>query len=236
MGNFGCRHFRRTEFERLQVILQEEVMKTFSRPIVKYFSSVAFLALAVLTLTPNSVAKDQPPNLVAVIAHLPLPGTSVTQMSVQQKGSKQYLYVQQRAKPEPLVIDVTKANQPEVIGEMAMKADGEKLDVVGPGLALAETPETSGSGTARHALVPARGQGAGGSQATESVRVLDLSDPKNPKTLQTFAGVTSILADDGRKLIYIANGEGLWILKHVEKRSIPHCDSESVFSEIADCQ
>jgi hypothetical protein len=123
-----------------------------------------------------------------------------------------------------------------VIAEMPVKADGEKLDIVGPGLALAETPESSATGSARHALVPARAQAAGTVQTTESVRVLDLSDPKNPKTLQTFAGVTSILADDGRKLIYIANGEGLWILKHIDKRSIPRCDSESVFSEIADCQ
>jgi hypothetical protein len=221
----------------MQVIVQEEVMETFSRASVRHFPSAGFAVLALLAaLAPNAIAKDQPTQRIAVIGHLALPGVSVSQMSVQQQGGKQYLYIQQRAKAEPLVIDVTKANRPEVVGEVPAKPDGEKLDVVGPGLALSETPESSASGTARHALVPARAPGAGGAQATESVRVLDLSDPKNPKTLQTFAGVTSILADDGRKLIYIANGEGLWILRHVDKRSIPHCDSEMVFSEIADCE
>jgi hypothetical protein len=71
----------------------------------------------------------------------------------------------------------------------------------------------------------------------ESVRVLDISDPANPRTLQTFEGVTSILAEDSRSLIYIANGEGLWILRHMQARPpLPKCDSESVFSPIADCQ
>jgi len=64
-----------------------------------------------------------------------------------------------------------------------------------------------------------------------------MSDPANPKTLQTFEGVTSVLADDSRDLIYIANSEGVWILRHVQARPPrPRCDSESVFSPIADCQ
>jgi len=76
---------------------------------------------------------------------------------------------------------------------------------------------------------------------TESIRVLDLSDPRNPRTLQTFDGVTKVLAEDTRNLIYITNGEGLWVLRHnpaqeSKKRSLPPCDSESVFSPIVDCQ
>jgi hypothetical protein len=92
-------------------------------------------------------------------------------------------------------------------------------------------------GGLRHELSPAKPQGAATSNRTESVRVLDLSDAANPKTLQTFQGVTSVLADDGRRLIYIANSEGLWILRHKQQRPPkPSCDSESVFSPIADCQ
>ena len=111
--------------------------------------------------------------------------------------------------------------------------------MVGSGIALAEVPDKAPeAANARHELVPAQGQGtANGSQPTESVRVLDLSDPANPKTLQTFDGVTSVLADDGRRLIYITNRDGLWILNHKQERPpLPLCDSESVFSAIADCQ
>ena len=67
--------------------------------------------------------------------------------------------------------------------------------------------------------------------------MLDLSDPANPKTLQTFDGVTSILADDGRRLIYITNGDGLWILNHKQERPpLRPCGSEDAFSAISDCQ
>lgn len=65
--------------------------------------------------------------------------------------------------------------------------------------------------------------------------MLDLSDPKNPKTLQTFDGVTRVLADDGRHSIYIANGEGLWILRRIKDSLLPW-DSESVFLPVSDCQ
>ena len=68
----------------------------------------------------------------------------------------------------------------------------------------------------------------GAAQSVGAQEVLDLSEPKNPKPLQTFDGVTRVLADDGRHLIYIANGEGLWILRRIKDSLLPW-DSESVF-------
>jgi hypothetical protein len=65
------------------------------------------------------------------------------------------------------------------------------------------------------------------------VRLLDLSDPSNPRTLQTFDGVTSILSDDRRDLIYITNSDGLWILHHRRDLARQICDSEAAFSEMA---
>jgi len=104
--------------------------------------------------------------------------------------------------------------------------------MVGGGIALAETPESAQNASTRHVVTPAPNSPK---RPTESVRILDLSDPKNPRTLQTFQGVTSILADDTRKLIYITNGEGLWVLRHKHTEPEPVCDSESVFSPIANC-
>ena len=96
--------------------------------------------------------------------------------------------------------------------------------MVGPDVALAATPDKK-SATVNSVPRPA-----------ESVRVLDLTNPANPKTLQTFDGVTGILSDSGH--IYLTNNEGLWILKYsqFQKRQLPPCDSESVFSPIADCR
>jgi hypothetical protein len=162
-------------------------------------------------------------------------------MFVQQEGSKQYLYIQQASKEGFTIVDVTKPSRPGVIKREAFPntASGGRLQMVGAGIALAEVPDKgSGSANARHELVPAKNPGTdSGTQPTESLRVLDLSDPANPKTLQTFDGVTSVLADDGRRLIYITNADGLWILNHKQqRRPLPLCDSESVFSPIADCQ
>ena len=212
-------------------------MKISRKARIRNCVKAALLTLALGTaLAPVASAKSKTPERIAVIAHLTLPGTSVSQMLLQQRGGKQYLSIQQASKPGLIVVDVTKADQPGVVSDVAVSASSEKLEMIGSGLALSESPENS-PGSMRHALVPAKGQGTqGNGQTTESVRVLDLSDPKNPKTLQTFAGVTSVLADDRRQLIYIANGEGLWILRHIEKPSIPLCDSEAVFSPIVDCQ
>ncbi|HET7442692.1 MAG TPA: hypothetical protein VFJ47_15420, partial [Terriglobales bacterium] len=146
---------------------------------------------------------------------------------------------QQTAKDGYTVVDVTKPEKAKVLNRVApTQAAGGNLQLVGGGLALEETPDSSASGGVRHELSPAKAPGAAaGNRPTSSVRVLDLSDPANPRTLQTFQGVTSVLADDGRRLIYIANGEGVWILKHKQQRPPkPACDSESVFSPIADCQ
>jgi len=200
-------------------------------------AALSLLALFLATGTSAFAKKhDAKPaeQSATVIAHLP-----VSQTFLQQQSGKQYLYIQQTSKQDFMVVDVTQPESPNVVKEVAAgnKASGEKLRMVGSGLALAETPDSSAAGGTRHELAPAKAPTAGGDHPAESVRVLDLSDPANPRTLQTFDGVTSILADDARDLIYITNVDGLWILRHKQpKAPTPKCDSESVFSPIADCQ
>jgi hypothetical protein len=197
----------------------------------------AFLSIPVM-LVSFGVAQDKSAqsDRVAVIAHLPIPGTAVSQMFVQEQGSKQYLYVQQASQAGYTVVDVSRAAKPKVVKHEALQnsGSGQKLHMLGGGIALSETPASAGTGSVRHELAPAKAPAASNPQ---SVRVLDMSDPANPKTLQTFEGVTSVLADDSRSLIYIANNEGVWILRHTQARPPqPKCDSESAFSPLADCQ
>jgi hypothetical protein len=212
-------------------------MEIFTKARVRNGLMAALAALALgSTLAPSAAAKNKATDRVTVVAHLALPGTSVSQMLLQQRGGRQYLSIQQTSQPGTIVIDVTRADRPDVVSDAALGTPSERLEMIGSGLALSEIPDSK-PGSSRHALTPVAAQtkGANG-RNTESVRVLDLSDPKNPKTLQAFSGVTSVLADDKRKLIYIANGEGLWILRHVDNPELPLCDSESVFSPIVDCQ
>ena len=196
--------------------------------------------LAVISiLVPFCLAKGKPAQSetqrVSVIAHLPIEGAPVSQLFVQEEGGKQYLYIRQASQSGYTIVDVSRANKPKIVKrDTSQLSNGQRLQMIGGGIALSETPESAGTGGVRHELAPAKAPAA---NSPQSLRVLDMSDPANPKTLQTFEGVTSVLADDSRDLIYIANNEGVWILRHVQGRPPrPKCDSESVFSPIADCQ
>jgi hypothetical protein len=217
-------------------------MKMFCKRTWQGLSLAACTALC-LAMAPSTFAKEKSPvpaeQSAVVIGHLSLTGPSVSRMFLQEQGNKEFLYVQQAAQQGYTVVDVTKPDKAKIVNRVSPSQNGGgKLQMVGGGLALEETPDSSATGSARHELAPAKSDNApAANRPTESVRVLDLSDPANPKTLQTFQGVTSVLADDSRRLIYIANGEGLWILRHKQpKAAKPACDSESVFSPIADCQ
>lgn len=203
---------------------------------------VAVLILLTLSaMTPCVIARSGPVEQqpATVIGHVQVSGSPVNQMFLHSEKGKRYLYIEQATKDSYRVVDVTKPDHPMLLDRVLPlpKPEGEKVQMVGDGLALAETPESSSSGTSRHQLAPAKPSSpAGTAHPTESIRVLDLSDPKNPRTLQTFDGVTSVLAEDARGLIYIANGQGVWILQHKRKHELPPCDTSASFSAIADCQ
>src|ERR1700683_1988873 len=150
-----------------------------------------------------------------VLAHLPVPGSAVRQIFLQQENGAQYLYLQQNV--HFTVVNVTDPKNPQIVERVA---SGGKLTDVGAGLAVAIKSDQSGPGT----------------PPTQTVRLLDLSDPKNPRTVKSFDGVTSIYSEDGRHLIYLTNSEGLWIVKHSETHRLPMCNSDSWEEAIAQCQ
>jgi len=206
-------------------IKKEKAMKMTPKATVL---NAASAALALLTLfaamAPSAIAKPRPGKFTdqpaTVIAHLLMPGAPASQMFVREHGGKQYLYIEQASKEGFTIVDVTKPNEPSVIKRVAWpnEASTGKLQMVGAGLALATAPD-GGSGT------------VGGGYPTQSVRVLDLRDPANPRALQSFSGVTSILEDDGRNLIYIANNEGLWVLRlKQEQPAFPRWDPETPYT------
>ena len=158
-----------------------------------------------------------------VIAHLPLPLATGNQMLLQKENSKQYLYVQQAGKQGFMIVDVSKPEKPSLLKRTAEsnQATTGNLQIVSPDVAIAEAPEKT----------PATLTSS--NHPTETVRVLDLSDPRNPKTLETFDKVTSLLPDSRHGLIYLANNEGLWILRYNRPALLepakkkPPCDSNS---------
>jgi hypothetical protein len=193
------------------------------------------LALVALSIC-SAVAKDQTPKPTevpaTVIAHLPLPQATGSQMLLQKENGRDYLYVQQASKQGFMIVDVTKPEKPNLLRRTAEsnKATAGNLEMVSPDVAVAEAPEKK-STTLTSSAHP-----------TETVRILDLSDPRNPKTLQEFSGVTSLLPDGSHGLIYLTNNDGLWILRYnrpatlaPEKTKKP-CDSNADLSAMPpDC-
>jgi hypothetical protein len=206
-------------------------MKVANKSIVgNKLTAVAALLAGLAAISPNAGAKHRDgrlnPEPASVVAHLPLPGITVSQLELQQDGSKQYLYVEGVSKDGFAIVDVTKPGQPDVIKSEAWPngASTGKLQLVSGRLALAEARDSTTETVSR----------------TETLKVLDLSDPANPRTVLTFSGVTSTLADDAHNLVYITNGEGLWILRNNQALASAAkqdaCTSDDAYNDVASCQ
>jgi hypothetical protein len=192
------------------------------------------LALSAVVAGASDQPAPKPTDVPAtVIAHLPLPQATGSQMLLQKENGKQYLYVQQAGKQGFMVVDVSRPEKPSLLKQTAgsNSSTAGNLEMVSPSVAIAEAPEKNSSTLTSSA------------HPTETVRVLDLSDPKNPKTLETFNKVTSVLPDGGHGLIYLTNDEGLWVLRYnhpaliePEKKKRP-CDSSAEIQAMPpDCE
>jgi hypothetical protein len=207
-------------------------MKVVSKSIAqKQVAALAALLAFFVVMSPGASAKHRaaksalPP--ATVVAHMTLHGATVSKLQLQQHGNKQYLYVERASEEGFAIVDVTKPDQPNIIKSEAWpdQASIGKLQMVSGRLALAEAPDSSTAETV---------------SSTETLKVLDLSDPANPRTIVTFSGVTSTLTDDARSLVYITNSEGLWILKHQSEQEMSSqthvCASEDASNDVTSCQ
>src|SRR6202050_1743158 len=181
----------------LQDKTHDRVIKSVSR------AAVVFLAIGIAA-APSMFAKPKAKKAVVsnlgVIAHLQLDGGTATRMLLVQKDGKQYLYVGLSSSSGVCIFDVTKPADPRKVEKFA-GAGGAQADFQLVGDTLAVTSR-AGEAAASSSNVPPR-----------SVTILNMSDPANPQQIQTFADVTSVVAADARGLIYLSNGEGLWVVQ-----------------------
>jgi len=141
-----------------------------------------------------SAAKDQ----IEVAAHLPMTGGPVRRFLTTEHYSSSYLYAEHDGGKLTL-IDVTKADRPAVLADAAYAP----ADASGSLAAVA--------GTA--ALVSSEPAGSSSTSTPQTLKIMDFSDPQNPKVAREFTGVTAMTRDAGRGLIFVANVEGIWILR-----------------------
>ena len=133
-----------------------------------------------------------------------------------QHYSSYYLYVEHGDGKNVTLIDVTKANQPSVLADVAYPSS--------PG-----TPASLLAVAGTAALITEQPGAAAPAPAFQTIRIMDFSDPQQPKIAREFTGVTAVSRDEGRGLIFLANPEGIWILRRsfaedpeVEKEYLNH--------------
>lgn len=132
---------------------------------------------------------------IDVIAHIPLSGGPVVQLTSSTHWRRYYLYLDHGSRSPISILDVTDPTAPMSRGTLDLpkpQADGNVSAVVGNVVLVASSTP---------AAVP------------QTVTVLNLADQEHPKVTQQFSGVTSILKDTSRRLIYLTNPEGLWVLR-----------------------
>lgn len=156
---------------------------------------------ALAVLIPAAIAKDKKSkesdkDEIQVAGHVAVTGGPVRRFLLTEHYSRAYLYAERDGGRAITLLDVTQASQPFVI------ADVSSAPANANNLMLA-------AGTA--ALVSSAAAQPG--QSEQTIRIMDLSDPKNPRIAREFTGVTAVGRDDRRGLVYVANGEGIWILQ-----------------------
>ena len=169
------------------------------------FSSLFFAVAGLLVLSPNAPSKDKkkksppkdPQDAIEVVGHIPPVGGAVTRFLSTPHYSSHYLYVEHDGGKDITLIDVSKTTQPMVLADIPSAPNGGSgslFAVTGTAALIAEQPSNP------PAVNP------------QTIRIMDFSDPKEPKLAREFTGVTAMSRDDQRGLIFLANPEGIWIL------------------------
>lgn len=162
-------------------------------------------ALAASASAIYAKGKTKPPapkDEIQVVGHIPIADGPITRFLPTQHYSSYYLYAEHASGKTVTLIDVTAAAHPAVLADVAYPAGvgSESLSVVAGTAALVSMGVTAG-------------QPAASAAAPQTIRIMDLSDPKNPKVAREFTGVTAMTRDDRRGLIFVADHDGIWILQ-----------------------
>lgn len=152
------------------------------------------------------------PDRIEVIAHVPLSGGPVTQLTTGTHWQRNYLYAV-HATPGPVaILDVTDPAAPANAGQLDVpqpEAGASLSAVVGTAALITSSPPTPQA-------------------AAQTVTVLSFADPAHPTVARHFSGVTSMLQDNSRNLIYLGDSEGVWVLR---VRPAPDIQSQKEYAQ-----
>lgn len=156
---------------------------------------VSLAAVAGLPLAAKDKKKDPPQDQIRVEAHIAVAGGPITQFAATTHYNRAYVYAERGPGQPVTLLDVTNPSQPKVLSQVASSSDA----VTGNLVAAAGTAALSTSA------------GTPTTPAAQTIRLMDFSDPANPKVTQQFEGVTAV-EHLPNGLIMLANADGVWIL------------------------
>jgi len=136
----------------------------------------------------KKAAAAPPRDQITVDSHVPFAGAPVTRFIATRHHGSTWVYAE-RESGNTTLLDVTHPDRPRILSEIA---SGPLVSVAGTAALFSD------------ASVPAKA-------APQTIRVMDFSDPANPKVTRQFDGVTAIQKMEGG-VILLANPEGIWIL------------------------
>ena len=111
---------------------------------------------------------------------------------------KYYLYVDHGPADPVTVLDITNPAAPVSAGQLDVpkqEAGGKLSTIVGTAALITSPSEPTEQ------------------SINQTVTILSFADPEHPAVARQFLGVTSMLKDTSRGLIYLVNSDGLWVLR-----------------------
>jgi hypothetical protein len=154
-----------------------------------YRAAVAVAAIGITLASPVVNAKPNPnkgeDKPANIVAHVQLSGGPVTRMLLVKKDGKEYLLVGLNSTTDVAVFDVSNPDRPRAIDTNSSASGAPSAEVK----VIADTLTLFGSSDA------------------------GTSSAANSKDMRSFSGVTASMKDKARGLMYVTNGDGLWIVK-----------------------
>ena len=142
------------------------------------------------------------PDRIEVIGHLPLSDGPVVHLTLGDHWRRNYLYVDHGSTKPVAILDVTDAAAPKSAGQLDIprpEAGGNLSAVVGTAALIASPPSAP---------------------AAQTMTIMSFADSEHPKIERQFDGVTAIVKDLPRGLVYLADANGLWVLHMQEAADV----------------
>jgi hypothetical protein len=135
---------------------------------------------------------------IIVLAHIPASGGPITRFIPTQHYGHSYVYAEHESGKNLTVIDLSKPGKPTVLADVTYPdaaTVGNVVSATGTAALVSDTPE------------------AARPLPSETIRIMNFSDPLHPTVAQEFKGVTATSRGAQPGLILLANPDGIWILQ-----------------------